>query len=352
MAGTRAALGQAPSPLRYPHKDGPGPAEAIEVGPGVFWARIPLGSALNYTNVWLIEDGPSWTVVDTGLSTDQTHDAWREIFANVLKGRPIKRVIATHLHPDHIGAAGWLVEEFDGALWMSQTEYLQCRMLFMDTGREAPHEGTRFYVAAGFDDRALRQYKERFGRFGSAIFRLPQAYHRLREGDTVRIGAHDWQVVIGRGHVPEHVCLWCKALNLFISGDQILPRISSNISVHPTEPEANPLQDWIDSCAQLRALLPVDVLVLPAHNEPFFGARERLTDLIEEHESRLNRLLVRCRKPHRAVDIFGDLFSRPINDASYHMATGESLAHLNCLRARGQITRRADAAGVDWYETV
>jgi len=261
-------------------------------------------------------------------------------------------VIVTHLHPDHVGMAGWLVRRFGVKLWMTRTDYLMCRNLVADTGQEAPEEGMKFYRAAGFPDDALEAYRTRFGGFGRGVYHLPNSYRRIEEGERIPIGNRIWEVVIGRGHAPEHACLWCREDNIFISGDQILPKISSNVSLFPTEPDANPLQDWIDSCVKLRDMLPGDMLVLPSHNEPFRGAPLRLQELIDGHEAGLDKLLALCETPKRAVDVFPALFRAKITSGNFGMATGESLAHLNCLRARGRIARSADSDGIDWYKTI
>ena len=343
----------APKPgtrLDYPFSARPEPGEAMTIAPGIYWVRMRLPFQLNHINLWLLEDGDGWTVVDTGLRDEATTEAWKKLFAGVMQNRPVKRVIVTHLHPDHIGLAGWLVRRFDVTLWMTRTDYLLCRNLVADTGHEAPEEGVRFYRAAGFSDESLEAYRARFGGFGHGVYRLPNAYRRIQDGEEISIGGRLWKVVVGRGHAPEHACLWCPEEKLFISGDQILPRISSNVSVFPTEPESNPLQDWLDSCAQLQALIPSDTLVLPSHNEPFRGAGERLGELIAEHEGNLKKLVVLCAEPKRAVDCFDALFRSRITTGIYIMAAGESLAHLNCLRARGQLARRSDADGVAWYQ--
>ncbi|HUW79843.1 MAG TPA: MBL fold metallo-hydrolase, partial [Acidocella sp.] len=320
--------------------------------PGAYWVRMRLPMQLNHINLWLLEDGDGWTVVDTGVRDEPTAAAWEALFTGPMAGRPVKRVIVTHLHPDHVGMAGWLVRRFDIMLWMSRTDYLMCRNLVADTGQEAPKEGVRFYRAAGFSDEMIELYRTRFGGFGKAIYNLPNSYRRIADGGEIVIGGRTWQVVVGRGHAPEHVCLWCKELGLFISGDQILPRISSNISLFPTEPEADPLRDWLESCAMLRDLLPEDVLVLPSHNEPFRGARLRLQELIDDHETNMEKLVALCAEPKRAVDCFPALFRARITGGNYGMATGESLAHLNCLLFRGRITKHGDANGVDWYQAV
>ncbi len=336
--------------LVYPFADKPGPGETIQVAPGILWLRMPLPFQLNHINLWLLEDGDGWAVVDTGVNTDACRELWEQVFARALAGKPVTRVIVTHLHPDHVGLAGWISERFDAPLLMSRTDYLMCRMLVLDTGLEAPREGISFYKAAGFPDDAIEAYKKRFGGFGMGVHRLPQSYARLQEGDRLAIGGRTWRIVVGRGHAPEHICLWCPEDDLIISGDQILPRISSNVSVFPTEPDANPLQDWLDSCARLRDLVGADILVLPAHNEPFRNAKKRLQDLIDDHEAGLSRLVDMLATPHRAVDVFPALFRARITSGNYLMATGESLAHLNCLVARGAVTRRRDPAGIDIYQ--
>jgi glyoxylase-like metal-dependent hydrolase (beta-lactamase superfamily II) len=336
--------------LTYPFSSRPELGETLIVAPGVHWIRMRLPFQLNHINLWLLEDGDGWTVIDTGIRDGQTADAWKQLFAGAMGNRPVKRVIVTHLHPDHVGMAGWLVRRFEVELWMSRTDYLLCRNLVADTGQEAPKEGLQFYRAAGYAAEALEDYRTRFGGFGRGVYHLPNAYRRMQEGEEIEIGDRVWRVVVGRGHAPEHVCLWCQEDNLFISGDQILPRISSNVSLFPTEPRANPLKDWLDSCAQIGALLPTETLVLPAHNEPFVGAALRFQELIDEHEANLEKLSALCAEPRRAVDCFPALFRARITGGNYMMATGESLAHLNCLEARGRIRRYRDEAGVDWYE--
>lgn len=351
MNESRAMNEQARTRLDYPFGRAPEPGETREVAPGVTWLRLPLPLRLNHINVWLIEEKDGFTVVDTGLDDPAIRAVWSDVFVRAMGGRPITRIIVTHLHPDHVGLAGFLAERFGAPLFMTRTEYLLCRALVADTGRAAPPEGIAFYRAAGFSEEALARYRKRFGFFGAVIYRLPQGYRRLVDGESLEIGGQEWRVMVGAGHSPEHACLFCPALNLVISGDQILPRISSNVSVHPTEPEANPLADWLSSCARLKSLLPENVLVLPSHNEPFFGAQARLDALMRGHEAALEKLLVLCRTPKRAVDVFDALFLGPVTEATYIMATGESIAHLNCLMARGQIDRKRDRSGVDWYRT-
>ena len=335
--------------LTYPFAEGPKIGGGIEIAPGVVWMRMPLGGSLAYINVWGLKDEGGWTLVDTGLNGPATTEAWRTAFAGALGGEPIVRAIVTHMHPDHIGMAGWITRKFRCRLWITRLEYLMCRAMAADTGREVPEDGLEFYRAAGWDQAALDNYTTRFGGFGKAMHALPDSYRRLVDGETLTIGGREWRVMTGSGHSPEHACLHCPELKLFISGDQVLPKITSNVSVFPTEPEGDPLDDWITSLARIRKLAPDDVLVLPAHNDPFFGLHARLDELIDFHEGALKRLERLIAEPKRAVDVFHVLFKRKINEQVLSMATGESLAHLNCLMRRGLADRSRDAAGVDWY---
>ena len=335
--------------LTYPFEEGPKVGEAVDIAHGVKWLRMPLGGSLAYINVWAVADGDGWAIIDTGISSSESAQAWTKAFKGPLGGKPATRVLVTHMHPDHTGMAGWISRQYDARLWMSRLEYLTCRTLAADTGREAPPDGIRFFRAAGWDDEALNHYRARFGGFGHGMHALPDSFHRLKDGDSIQIGDHEWRVVVGSGHSPEHACLHCPDLDVFVSGDQVLPRISSNVSVHPTEPDADPLTDWLTSLARIKARVPDTVLVLPAHNDPFFGLHARIDHLINGHERGLARLERALAEPKRAVDVFHALFRRRITPQLLGLATGESLAHLNCLMTRGRAVRESDAESVDWY---
>lgn len=360
--------------LDYPCGDPPAPGTAHELAPGVLWLRMPLPFTLNHINLWAVrDDDPTtkrtgWAAFDTGTKTPEATDAWRKLFVagdaspatppgaldhtGALSQGGLTRVFVTHMHPDHVGLAGWLTRKFNCRLWMTRLEYLTCRVLVSDTTREAPPEGVEFYRKAGWNADALESYRARFGGFGKYTHALPESFRRIQDGETLRIGAHDWHVVVGNGHSPEHACFYCPDLKLLISGDQVLPRISSNVSVFPTEPDADPMGDWLASLDKLRREVPDDVLVLPSHNEPFRGLHARLDYLGSSQRRALERLHQALATPQRAVDVFGELFSRPIgkNDAGLlGMATGESLAHLNYLIQRGLAVKEADANGIVWY---
>lgn len=335
--------------VRYEFDFKPKHGAVYDVIEGIRWLRMPLPMVLEHINLWLLDDGDGCVIVDTGVNIDSNREVWANTFAGPLQGTAVTRVIVTHLHPDHVGCAGWLAREHGVELWMTREEYFLCRILIADTGREAPETGLHFYKAAGLADEALQRYQDMFGMFGRYVSPLPEAYHRLVDGNSITIGGSQWEVIVGRGHSPEHACLYDAERNLVISGDQILPTISSNVSVYPTEPHANPLQDWMNSLEHLKTRLPEDVLVLPAHGKPFRGVHERLDELIHEHDTGLEKCLELCAEPKRAVDVFTALFKGRISDGNLIMATGESIAHLNYLVEAGQLQGEADSDGVLWY---
>jgi len=336
--------------LDYPLPGKPQDGTLMQVAPGVHWLRMPLPFVLNHINLWLLEDEAGWVLVDTGIAAKETRAIWSRLLDDKLKNRPVARVLVTHLHPDHIGLAGWLCESHDCELWMTREEYLSARMLASDEP-PPPQVAIDYYRAAGLTDEQLAHYRERFGRYGKLLSLLPESYRRLRDRDRLSIGGRGWEVVIGRGHSPEHACLFCDELGLMIAGDQALPTISPNVSVWPTEPQADPLAEWLSSCRGLTDRVSEDVLVLPAHGRPYHGLRERLDSLIAEHEEGLAEILVRCRSPQRAVDLFDTLFRGLIGDGNRIMAVGEAVAHLNYLRQRGEIRATMDD-GVRWYQAV
>lgn len=338
--------------LTYPPLTVPQAGQAIEVARGVLWLRFALPFQLSHVNVYVVEDGDGWSVVDTGLKTPETTAAWEQALASALGGQSIKRVICTHMHPDHIGLAGWLCERSGAPLLMSRLEYVTARMLMAEAAGDAPADGERYYRAAGWSDEQIARWRADYGGFGKGVATMPRSYLRLSDGDRLQIGGDDWSVVVGSGHSPEHVCLWRRSDDVFIAGDQILPRISSNVSVWPTEPEADPLGDWMDSLDRLRALLPEGAFVLPAHGEPFYGVHARLDALKRGHEVALKRLERTLRQPSRVIDGFPAVFGRAVGDGVLGMATGEAQSHLNYLERRGRAQRTRDESGVDWWSAV
>ncbi len=338
--------------LHYPHgRWVPPPGTLFEVAPGVHWLRMPLPMAgLDHINLWVLDDGDGWAIVDSGLNTDATKGHWQALFDGPMAAKPVRRVIVTHYHPDHLGLAGWLCARWGVPLEIARTEYLMARMLMLDVRDAPPPEAIDFSVRAGWPGDAVEAMRGRpWGMFGKLISPLPAGYKRLRDGDILRIGGREWRIVTGRGHAPEHSCMVTDGL--MISGDQVLPRITSNVSVYPTEPHADPLGDWLDSIEDLRNL-DADLLVLPAHNWPFTGLHTRLDQLRDDHLDKLAKLRAFCSEPRTAFETFATLFSRPIGPDSYGIATGEAVAHLHWLEARGQLRRIGGEDGADRFVAV
>lgn len=331
--------------------DMPAPGTAMPVADGVHWIRMPLPFQLDHINLWLIEDGDGWTLVDTGLKLEDTRDHWRTLFETMPigrdRGRPAERLIVTHFHPDHIGLAAWLVETLDTRLWMSRTEWLMARTVFVDSASEANHANmVRFFVQHGLDPEVAAKLFRGGNTYQSHILEAPARYGRPQHGDRVAIGGRDWRVIVGTGHAPEHVCLYSADAGVLISGDQILPRITPNIGVWVSEPLADPLADYLGSMEHFRAL-PADTLVLPSHGFPFRGLHTRLDEIERHHEERLDALAEACAEaPLSAAESLPVLFRRELDTYQTGFAMGEALAHLACLAGRGRLVRRTDDDGI------
>ncbi len=335
--------------ITYPHAAHPAAGTTVEVAPGVRWLTMPMGGgSLSHINLYLLEDDDAWWVVDTGLALQSVHDLWHEIFANELGGKPVRGVICTHFHPDHTGQAGMITDHFRCNFYMTRGEYYQARAFSGGPGSShSSWRGLEFYKRAGMPDDYVQQLQSLWqhrSKDGMSMQEMPSGFVAMRHGDELNIGGRTWRVAVGRGHSPEHACLYCAELRVLLSGDQILPVITSNVSVHPTEPESNPLNLWMKSCdAFLRT--PDDTLILPAHNLPFYGVRTRLRDLMDHHEDRMLAIEEACTTPQTAKDLLPVLFSRKLDPRQMMMALGEAIAHLHLLMHRSRIERSLSEDG-------
>lgn len=339
--------------IRYLFEDAPEPGQVREIAAGILWLRMPLPMELDHINLYLLEDDDGWWVIDTGINVDPTRELWEGVFERELAGKPIKAVVSTHYHPDHTGMAGWLCERWGAPFYMTEREYFT-GIAFSRTTREHYSWTTAQYLSrCGYTAEQINAVKDNFGGFGSVITPMPLAYRRLEDGASLSINGNRWQIIIGNGHSPEHACLYCAALNILISGDQVIPRITSNVSVSASEPEGNPLKDWLYSHERFLERLPADALVLPAHNTPFYGLHERLRFLIEHHEEHLLALEQAClTATPTAMELLPTLFKRKLRDHHVGLALGECNAHLNFLLHRGQLAREEDEEGRYRYRSV
>jgi glyoxylase-like metal-dependent hydrolase (beta-lactamase superfamily II) len=326
----------------------------VQIAEGVYWLRVPLPAPLNYINSWLLVGADGWTIVDTGFCTPANVDLWRAVLDGLMAAARVERVVATHMHLDHVGMAGWLVNETGCMLWMTRLEYLSYRLAASELPESGASEMVDFYRQAGWTEDAIHRLLASVGSDGCYRSQPPARYRRLTDGEELRIGAHRWTVVVGNGHSPEHVCLYCPDLGLLISGDQVLPRISSNISVYFGEPDACPAKDWLASLDKLQRRVPDTVLVFPAHQEPFFGLHERLESLRTRQRKDLDVLVRALDGGKRALDLLPTLYKRDVtrDQLSLKLATGEVLSGLNYLLDSGAAIRRINGDGVAWYHAV
>jgi glyoxylase-like metal-dependent hydrolase (beta-lactamase superfamily II) len=332
--------------LDYPHRAPPAPGETLEVAPGVHWLRMPLPFALDHINLWLLEDGAGLAHVDCGLGNDATRELWLRVFDGFFKGRPVSRVITTHLHPDHAGNAGWLTERFSAPLVMSQSDYLMAHA-WRDQAAGFSIDALLAHLARnGLGGERLAALAKRGHAYRRGVPDFPLSYRRIREGDDVAIGGRTWRVIMGYGHAPEHASLYCAEVRVLISGDMLLPRISTNISVNQVDPDGDPLRLFLGSLRRLVEALPGDTLVLPSHGLPFRGMRERVAQLEEHHRLRLGELEDVCGEPKSAAAVIGTLFRRELDEHQTFFAMGEAIAHLNYLMHDGLLRRAAGADGI------
>jgi len=341
------------SKLAYPLGDTlPAAGQVLDVAPGVRWLRMPLPFALDHINLWLLrdraEDGrEGWAVVDCGVANDATRAAWEQVFEHHLDGLPVLRVIVTHMHPDHIGNAHWLTERWGCRLWISATDWYAARLASQSTTGFGGDDAAAFFAEHGLvDPEAIAKVRGRGGYYASMVPQVPRRFRRLMDGLALRVGENDWHCIAGYGHAPEHMALHCPALGVLISGDMLLPRISTNVSVIDIEPEANPLPLFLASIARLRTL-PANTLVLPSHGKPFKGLHERVDQLERHHAQHFDTVVDACRaKPCSAADLLPVLFRRQLDLHQTTFAMGEAVAHLHALAGVGRLREQRDADGV------
>jgi glyoxylase-like metal-dependent hydrolase (beta-lactamase superfamily II) len=329
-------------------------AETMEVAPGVYWIRmsIPI-PGLDFINLWLLKDGDGWTIVDTGLKSKRINAWWEEIFASdLMGGRPVKRVICTHFHTDHLGQAGWLTERWNCMLWMTLGEWAFARTMMLDVTDKVPEDVVDHYRKIGYSEPMLDALRERgFNRVAKMMTPIPRSFRRLTHDQRFKIGGNTWRVVVGRGHSPEHAALFCENLNVLISGDQILPAITPHIGVYPAEPDANPLSLYLETLDNFRGL-PDDVLILPAHGDPFRNLHARINYLQDHHRYRLKTLWEAAPEWTKVKDTFPYLFRRELREEDLSLAFSEAISHIHALISRGRMERRMGEDGVYQYRSV
>jgi glyoxylase-like metal-dependent hydrolase (beta-lactamase superfamily II) len=338
----RFALGD--TELAYPAAEPPRPGEVIGIAPGILWARIPLPFRLDHVNVYLIEDGEGWAVLDTGIGNEATRAVWDALVVGPLAGRRLTRLIVTHFHPDHIGLAGWLCERFGLPLSTSQTSYLGCANISLSPGALDAKPYHDFYLRHGLDAETTRRVTTQGHNYLRMVSGLPPTFRRLVAGDQIDIGGRSFKVLTGNGHAPEQVMLYCAADNVFLAADQVLAKITPNISVWAVDPQGDPLGLYLRSLDAIRAKIPPDALVLPGHQLPFHGLHVRMDQLVAHHEARCAAIAAACvTAPRSAAELVPVIFHRGLDPHQMSFAFSEVQAHVNYMLGRDELA---------WYESV
>ncbi|MCG8671842.1 MAG: MBL fold metallo-hydrolase [Pseudomonadales bacterium] len=316
--------------LTFPFTEAPENHQVVTIHPHVKWVRSPLPFSLAHINCYLLKDGDGWCVLDTGMNGKEAISRWEKIIAEGLDGAPITRVISTHHHPDHNGLAGWFCDTYKVPFYTTEAEYYYTRTFY------APKRSERYWESAEYFDRTgiNEESKEALladSNYSHMVTEVPGAFHRVVDGDRLKIGDYEWEAITTRGHSPEHLSLYCEALDMMLSGDQVLPAITSNVSISPTQAYANPLKDWFDAHDKVKARIPDSVLVLPAHELPFKGLHQRLQAVVDHHHERLDKIVTLCGTSINPQEITNELFDREMDEFQNFLAVGEVMAHLNWL---------------------
>lgn len=339
--------------MHYPYEQLPDAGTALEIVEGLRWIRMPLPFALDHVNLWLIADHDvdadvdantstsvtGWAAVDTGIALDGVKAHWQQLLTQY----HLTRQIVTHCHPDHLGLAGWLEQQSGARLWMTQGEFAVAHLLRAGVDGYGYPAALAFFVRHGLDAERAATFESRGNAFLRGVPTMPHTYTRLRDHDEIKIGNHTWRVIIGYGHAPEHAALYCESLRILISGDMLLPRITTNIHVSAATPDNDSLYEYLTSLERFLPL-PPDTLVLPSHGKPFRGLHERVEQLQQHHIRRCDALCAACTTaPKSAADLLPALFDRDISDPhQLQFAMGETIAHLNYLEHQQRIERLDD----------
>jgi glyoxylase-like metal-dependent hydrolase (beta-lactamase superfamily II) len=335
------------SALRFPHAEPPAFGKTIAVADGILWARLPLPFRLDHVNIYFIEDEGGFAVLDTGVDTAESRAVWETLLAGPLRGKPLSKIIVTHFHPDHIGLAGWLCPRFDAPLYTSQTSYLSSINISI---RPDALEGVHyrdFYLRHGLAPQVADLVATQGHAYLRLVQALPYTFRRIVAGDTLAIGGRGFRLLSGDGHAPEQIMLDAQAGGIFLAADQVLAKITPNVSVWAVEPGGDPLRLYLRSLRALKAEVAPDVLVLPGHQLPFYGLHARIDELMAHHELRCDLILAACRAPHSAAELVPVLFPRPLDPHQMSFAFAETQAHINYLIGRGDLAASLSADGIE-----
>ena len=336
------------SALSFPRSEPPAFGELVEIADGILWTRIPLPFRLDHVNVYLIEDQGGWAILDTGVDNGPSRQVWESLFGKLLHGRSLTKVIVTHFHPDHIGLAGWLCKRFNLPLYTSQTTYLGCLNISLQPGALEAPVYREFYLRHGLDPKVADLVRTQGHAYLRLVTQLPPTFTRIVGGDTLTIGGRDFLLMSGDGHAPEQIMLLAKEDGLFLAADQVLAKISPNVSVWAVDPLGDPLGLYLRSLRSLKDQVAPDVLVLPGHQLAFYGLHTRIDESTAHHELRCSLILQACKKEaHSAAELVPVLFPKALDPHQMSFAFSETQAHINYLLRRNELSWVQSADGVE-----
>ena len=327
----------------------PDPTLPIEVAPGILWVRLPMPIALDHINIYLLDDGDSWVLVDTGLADAGSRAIWTRLLQTEFALKPIRRIIVTHFHPDHVGLASWLLKQTEADFWMSQIEWLSARQAYLDVEDASSELMQQFYLQVGLGRLEVEAYREIGNDYRGLVSPIPATYNRIGPATTFKIGDRVWQPIFGSGHSPDHVALYCPEDEILLGGDMLLPKITPIIAVWWQEPDGDPLDGYLEFLDTLGHIAK-NVLVLPAHNRPYRELRTRVNDLGIHHAERLSITYDVCAEPTTGFEVMKALFTRELDTFQMRFAIGETLAHINNLLFKKELVRNLDKSGRYLYE--
>ncbi|WP_353181413.1 MBL fold metallo-hydrolase [Bosea sp. (in: a-proteobacteria)] len=336
--------------MSFPFQEAPAIGEVVTVAPGVLWVRFPLPFRLDHVNIYLIEDGDGWAVLDAGINDEVTRETWEALVSGPLRGRRLTRLVVTHFHPDHIGLAGWLAQRFGIPLLTTQTSYLNCLTISLSPGALDAKPYRDFYLGHGLDQDLTDLVSTQGQVYLRMVAPLPGTFLRIVAGDTLKIGGRTFSALAGDGHAPEQLMLYCRESKLLFVADQVLAKITPNVSVWAVDPDGDPLGLFLRSLRALRADIPDDTLVLPGHQLPFYGIRQRTSQLIAHHEARCAALLEACLgEPRSAAELIPVVFPRVLDPHQTSFAFSEVLAHVNYMRGQGELDHAGSRSGIEYF---
>lgn len=317
----------------------PAPGESIEVAPGVHWFATTLPFRLRAINQWLLRDAEGWTMIDCGYGSAEVMQQVEAVWARVLDGRRVTRLVVTHHHVDHVANCRWICDRWGIVPTMTRREHDRAEIVTGKGWAGERHQRIAFWQRHGLSEAAAMNISDAWDNNCNFTRPIPETWECIKDGDALQINGFAWHVLVGKGHAPEQALLYSPERKLLISGDQVLTRITPNVSVFDDAPDAEPLTLFLGSNRRIAQACP-DVMVLPSHNLPFRGLQSRVKALEHHHALRLAIIEREINgKPQTAAALVPSLFGK-LTGHELGFAMGEIIAHLHYLVVQGRAEAR------------